>query len=60
VNITLPATQTYVENSIHEFPMYAESSNNTLNFKNLCGALKLHQMKIKDPSLGRKLSRRQG
>ena len=45
VNITLPATQTYVENSIHEFPMYAESSNNTLNFKNLCGALKLHLTK---------------
>ena len=42
VNITLPATQTYVENSIHEFPMYAESSSNTLSFKNLCGALKLH------------------
>ncbi len=42
VNITLPATQTYVENSIHEFPMYAESSDNTLAFKNLCGALKLH------------------
>ena len=42
VNITLPATQTYVENSIHEFPMYAESSDNTLSFKNLCGALKLH------------------
>ncbi len=42
VNVTLPAMQTYVENSIHEFPMYAESSNNTLSFKNLCGALKLH------------------
>ena len=39
VNVTLPAMQTYVENSIHEFPMYAESSNNTLSFKNLCGAL---------------------
>lgn len=42
VNVTLPAMQTYVENSIHEFPMYAESSSNTLSFKNLCGALKLH------------------
>lgn len=40
-NITLPATQTYVENNIHEFPMYAESNNNTLEFKNLCGLLKL-------------------
>jgi len=28
VNITLPATQSYVEGSINEFPMYAESSNN--------------------------------
>lgn len=42
VSITLPATQTYVEGSIQEFPMYAESSDNTLAFKNLCGALKLH------------------
>lgn len=41
VNITLPATQTYVENNIHEFPMYAESNDNTLEFKNLCGLLKL-------------------
>lgn len=43
--ITLPTTQTYVENSINEFPMYAESNSNTLNFKNLCGALKLHLTK---------------
>ena len=43
--ITLPATQTYVENSIHEFPMYAESSDNQLAFKNLCGVLKLHLTK---------------
>ena len=42
VNITLPATQTYVEGSINEFPMYAESSNSELAFKNLCGVLKLH------------------
>lgn len=43
--ITLPATQTYEENSIHEFPMYAESNNNQLAFKNLCGVLKLHLTK---------------
>ncbi len=43
--ITLPATQTYEENSIHEFPMYAESTNNQLAFKNLCGVLKLHLTK---------------
>ena len=45
VNITLPATQTYVEGSINEFPMYAESTNNQLAFKNLCGVLKLHLTK---------------
>ncbi len=45
VNITLPSTQTYVEGSINEFPMYAESSDNQLAFKNLCGVLKLHLTK---------------
>lgn len=45
VNITLPSTQTYVDGSINEFPMYAESSNEELSFKNLCGALKLHLTK---------------
>ena len=46
VNITLPATQTYVAGSIHEFPMYAEcESGNMLSFKNLCGVLKLHLTK---------------
>lgn len=45
VNVTLPATQTYVEGSIHEFPMYAESNNEELSFKNLCGVLKLHLTK---------------
>jgi len=45
VNITLPSTQTYVEGSINEFPMYAESNDNQLAFKNLCGVLKLHLTK---------------
>ena len=45
VNITLPTTQTYVEGSINEFPMYAESNDNQLAFKNLCGVLKLHLTK---------------
>ena len=45
VNITLPTAQTYVEGSINEFPMYAESSDNELAFKNLCGVLKLHLTK---------------
>ncbi len=43
--VVLPVTQTYVENSINEFPMYAESSSNQLSFKNLCGVLKLHLTK---------------
>ena len=43
--ITLPSAQTYVENSINEFPMYAESATNQLAFKNLCGVLKLHLTK---------------
>ncbi len=45
VTITLPATQTYVEGSINEFPMYAESNTSTLAFRNLCGVLKLHLTK---------------
>lgn len=45
LNITLPATQTYVANSINEFPMYAESNNEELSFKNLCGVLKLNLTK---------------
>ena len=45
VNVTLPKTQTYVEGSINEFPMYAESSTNELSFKNVCGVLKLHLTK---------------
>ena len=45
VNIILPSTQTYVVNSMNEFPMYAESNTNVLSFRNLCGALKLHLTK---------------
>ena len=43
--ITLSAAQTYVEGTINEFPMYAESAANQLAFKNLCGVLKLHLTK---------------
>ncbi len=45
MNITLPTTQTYVAGSMQEFPMYAESNTNTLAFRNICGALKLHLTK---------------
>ncbi len=44
-SVVLPVTQTYVENSINGFPMYAESSSNQLSFKNLCGVLKIHLTK---------------
>ena len=43
--ITLPDAQTYVEGSINEFPMYAESATNQLAFRNICGVLKLHLTK---------------
>lgn len=43
--ITLPATQTSADGSLTNFPMYAESNNNQLAFKNLCGVLKLHLTK---------------
>lgn len=42
VSITLPAVQTEPTSGlVSGFPMYAESSNNSLNFCNLCGLLKL-------------------
>ncbi len=39
-NMTLPSEQEYVENNVKEFPMYAQSSNRTLQFKNLCGIVR--------------------
>ena len=43
INVVLPETQIYAENSFAEgaFPMVAVSTNNQLSFKNICGALKL-------------------
>lgn len=40
-NMELPVIQEYVENGVKDFPMYAESSNTTLQFKNLCGILRV-------------------
>lgn len=37
----LPATQEYVYGNVKNFPMYAESSDHNLEFKNLCGILRL-------------------
>ena len=36
---TLPATQTYEEGTISNLPMYAQSNDHNLVFKNLCGVL---------------------
>jgi len=36
-NMSLPAEQEYVEGDVKDFPMYAKSSDRTLQFKNLCG-----------------------
>ncbi|MEE0235599.1 MAG: leucine-rich repeat protein [Bacteroidales bacterium] len=43
LNVVLPETQTYVENSFANgaFPMVAVSANNQHTFKNICGGLKL-------------------
>ncbi len=41
-NPTLPPTQEYVAGNIKGAPMYAESSTNTLQFKNLGGIIRLN------------------
>ncbi|MBR4771560.1 MAG: Ig-like domain-containing protein [Bacteroidales bacterium] len=38
----LPATQTYVAGNIGQSPMYAESSNSNLAFKNISGIIRLN------------------
>ena len=45
VNITLPEVQNTVDGSLTEFPMYAQSNEENLMFKNLCGALVIHLQK---------------
>ena len=39
---TLPAIQTYVADNISGSPMYAESGNTSLAFKNICGIIRLN------------------
>ena len=39
---TLPSIQNYVADNIAGNPMYAESSNTSLSFKNLCGIIRLN------------------
>lgn len=40
-NMELPVIQEYVEKGVKDFPMYAESCSTTLQFKNLCGILRV-------------------
>ena len=39
---TLPATQEYTAGNIKNSPMYAESSTESLSFKNICGVIRLN------------------
>lgn len=39
---TLPATQEYTAGNIKNSPMYAESSTESLSFKNICGIIRLN------------------
>lgn len=41
-SFTLPAVQETTDGSLTNFPMYAKSSDENLQFKNLCGVLKIH------------------
>ncbi len=41
-SFTLPAVQETEDGSLTNFPMYAKSSDENLQFKNLCGVLKIH------------------
>ena len=43
--VMIPAVVNSVDGRLTEFPMYAESDNEILTFKNLCGALKLNLQK---------------
>lgn len=40
-NQKLPATQDYVAGNVKNYPMYAESGDQHLSFKNLCGIIRL-------------------
>lgn len=40
-NLELPLVQEYMPGNVKNFPMYAETCNNTLSFKNLCGIFRL-------------------
>ena len=50
----LPSTQNYVADNIAGNPMYAESSNTNLSFKNLCGIIRLN---VRTSMTGKKVSK---
>lgn len=41
IDMMLPAEQCYVEDNVKDFPMYAKSYSKELEFKNLCGIIRL-------------------
>ena len=43
--ITLPSHQNYVANSMEKFPMYGETETHGINFKNMCGVLRVRLVK---------------
>ena len=43
--ITLPSHQNYVANSMEKFPMYGETETHGVNFKNMCGVVRLRLVK---------------
>lgn len=43
--ITLPCHQNYVANSMEKFPMYGETETHGINFKNMCGVLRVRLVK---------------
>ncbi len=51
---SLPGTQDYIAGNISGSPMYAESSNNSLAFKNICGIIRLN---ISTTQTGKKVRR---
>lgn len=44
--VNLPTERVYRENNIYKFPMYATSNNTSLEFKNVCGVLKIQLPQI--------------
>lgn len=50
-NMKLSAEQEYVTDNVKNFPMYAQSENRKLNFKNLCGIIRLSLTNEKSGSM---------